>query len=479
MNEKNGQSVSKHIQPTFKLSLVVIAIIVAIMFTGIMVLKTISIQSCLIVIITIICIISSFFLKYTFDDLIKIISESVKEGTFGFLFFIAIGGIIASWMMSGTVPVIIYYGTKIISPKIFLPASLILCSLTALSIGTSWGTVGTMGIALVGIGQGMGIPAYITAGAVVSGATFGDKLSPVSDTPNMTSMISGSELFSTIKAMITTMLPAYIISLIMFAIVGFKYADKNINYEIIKETQFVIANNFNLNPVVLLPVVLLIIFSIKKVPSLFTMVIAIASAMFVAVLFQGQSVGNCVEALNSGFVINTGSKYVDPILNRGGLKAMLDTFSLAFLAICMGGILDKCGYLRVIVKVILKKISSVGALAFTVLSTSLLSTAFLGEVYLSFILNGTIYREEFDKCNLNRSMLARLVSEGALMMAPLMPWTTFGAFCMATFGVSGLKFAPYAFLSYLSPIVSLLMTYMGIGIVWNNPNNKCAKKFLS
>ncbi len=149
-------------------------------------------------------------------------AESIKNGAFGLWFFVAIGGIIASWMMSGTVPAIIYYGTKIISPKVFLPSGLLLCSITALCTGTSWGTVGTVGIALVGIGQGMGIPLPITAAMVVSGATFGDKMSPISDTPNLTSMASGSELFPTIKAMITTILPAYIITFVLFVLLGLK-----------------------------------------------------------------------------------------------------------------------------------------------------------------------------------------------------------------------------------------------------------------
>lgn len=476
MKEKDKQSISQHREVTFGLSLFVIAIIVAIMFFGVMFLKTVSIQASLIVIITLICVISSYALKYSFDELMEIMAESIKNGAFGLWFFIAIGGIIASWMMSGTVPAIIYYGIKIINPKVFLPAGLLLCSITALCTGTSWGTVGTVGIALVGIGQGMGVPLPITAAMVVSGATFGDKMSPISDTPNLTSMASGSELFPTIKAMITTITPAYIITFIMFIFLGFKYADSNMNYTIIKETQSVLANNFNLNPIVLLPIIILLVLTVKKCPSLPSMAIAIGVGILIAVIFQGESLAKCIEALNSGFVIDTGSEYVDPILNRGGLQNMLGTFSIAFLAISMGGLLDKCGYLKVIVTGLLKKVNTVGSLSFIVLMTSFVSTALLSEAYLSFILNGTIYKEEFDRRGVSRVILARLISEGGLMPAPLMPWTTFGAFCMATLGVSGLEFAPYAFLNYLSPIVSLVMAYLGIGVVWNNPKNKGKRK---
>ncbi len=476
MKEKNKENISKHKEVTFTLSIFVIGIIVGIMFLGTMYLKTISIQACLILIITIICFISIYILRYSFDELMEIMAQSIKDGAFGLWFFIAIGGIIASWMMSGTVPAIIYYGIKIINPKVFLPSGLLLCSITAFCTGTSWGTVGTVGIALVGIGQGMGIPLPITAAMVVSGSTFGDKMSPISDTPNLTSMASGAELFPTIKAMMTTIVPAYIITFIMFTFVGLKYAHSSMNYTIIKETQSVLANNFNLNPIVLLPIVILLILTAKKFPSLPSMVIGIGAGILVSIIFQKQSLSNCIEALNSGFIIDTGSQYVDPILNRGGLQNMLGTFSIAFLAISMGGILNKCGYLKAIVTRLLKKVKTVGSLSFVVMITSIFSTAFLSEAYLSFILNGTIYKKEFDRRGISRVVLARLISEGGLMPAPLMPWTTFGAFCMATLGVSGLEFAPYAFLNYLSPIVSLTMAYIGIGVVWNNPKNKGKRK---
>lgn len=477
MEEKNNVNSSNHKQATFGLAIGVLLMIVCIMFIGVMWLKAISIPACLIVVITLVCTISCLKLKYKFDELMNIMAESLKNSTFGLLFFIAIGGIIASWMMSGTVPAIIYYGLNIISPKIFLPAGLLLCSITALCTGTSWGTVGTIGIALIALGQGMGIPLPITAAMIVSGAAFGDKMSPVSDTPNLISMSCGADLYESIKAMITTMTPAYIISFILFTVLGFKFAGSSINYEIIKETQTVLADNFNLNPIVLLPIVILLILSFKKYPSLPSMAVAIIAGIVVSIVLQGKTLSSCIEALNSGFVIETGSQYVDPILNRGGLQSMLNTFSIAFLAICMGGLLDKCGYLNAIVSGLLTKVNSVGSLSLIVIISSFISTASLGEAYLSFILNGSVYKKEFDKRGLNRAMLARLISEGALMPAPLMPWTTFGAFCLSTLGISGLEFAPYAFLNYLSPIVSLIMAYLGIGVVWKNKANKGKRKF--
>lgn len=452
-------------KPSFGLAAAVLVGIIAIMFVGIMLLKTISVPACLILVVVMICTVSKLCLGYSFDELMGFMGENIKDSAVGLWFFVAIGAIIASWMISGTVPAIIYYGLKIISPKVFLTAGFLLCSLTALCTGTSWGTVGTIGIALVGIGQGMGIPLPITAAAIVSGAAFGDKMPPVSDTPNLAAISAGSSVYPSLKAMIITMVPAYIIALVLFSITGIKYGSSSMNYEIVKETQTTLAENFNLNPIVLLPVLVLLVLSVKKFPALPSMAIAVTTSIIVAVIFQGASLATCFESLNSGFSIETGSKYVDPILNRGGLQNVMGTFLIAFLAISMGGVLEKCGYLSALIKGLLKRVKSTSMLVLTVMITSILSTAAFSEAYISYILNGALYKDEFDARGLDRSMLARIISEGGLMLAPLMPWTTFGAFCMATLGISGLKYAPYAYLNYLSPIVSVILTFVGIGII--------------
>jgi len=472
----NDKQVKEFKKPSFGLSVAALGSIVLSLFFCIMVFKTVSIQSGLLIGIFAVTLISRT-LGYRFGDLMKFMAESIGEAAFGLWFFIAIGAIIGSWMAAGTVPAIIYYGLGIISPQVFLPAGLILCSITALCTGTSWGTIGTVGIALVGIGQGLGIPLPMTAAMVVSGAAFGDKMSPVSDTPNLTSMTAGADLYESIKAFIQTMTPAYIVSLVMFTMLGLKYGGGSANLAIIEETRSVLAANFNLNPIVILPIVILLILNLKKFPSLPAMTIAVISGLIVAIIFQGMSLPAALEVINSGFSIETGSSYVDPILNRGGLQRMLWTFSVAFMAISMGGILNKVGYMEALITDLIKRAKSVGSLSLIVMSTSMISSAAFGEAYLSFILNGTLYRKEFDKRGLNRAMLARLVSEGGLMMTPLMPWTTFGAFTATTLGVSGFEFGPYAFLNYLCPIVSVAMSYMGIAVVWNNKANKGKRNF--
>ncbi len=463
-------------KPTFGLAMLALGSVVLSLIFCIMVFKMVSIQAGLLLGIFFVTLVSRK-LGYRFGDLMKFMEKSIGDSTFGLWFFFAIGAIIASWMAAGTVPAIIYYGLGIVSPTVFLPAGLLLCSVTALCTGTSWGTVGTVGVALVGIGQGLGIPLPVTAAMVVSGAAFGDKMSPVSDTPNMTAMTTGADLYETIKAMIQTMTPAYIISFVMFTLLGMKFGATGGNLAIIEETRSVIAANFNLNPIVILPIVILLILNVKKFPSLPAMTIAVLAGLIVAVVFQGMSIPNAIEVLNSGFQISTGSAYVDPILNRGGIQNMMWTFSVAFMALSLGGILNHAGYMDAIISDLIKRAKTVGQLSLIVMVSSILSTAAFGEVYLSFILNGNLFRKEFDKRGLSRAMLARQVSEGALMMAPCMPWTTFGAFVATTLGVTGFEFAPYAFLNILTPIVSVVMSYMGIAIVWNNTANKGKKLF--
>lgn len=462
-------------KPTVKLAALALASVIFSLILCIMIFKTVSIQVGLLLGMVFVTLISRT-LGYRFNDLMELMKQSIGESTFGLWFFIAIGAIIAAWMAAGTVPAIIYYGLGFISPTVFLPAGFILCVITALSTGTSWGTVGTVGIALVGIGQGLGIPLPITAGMIISGAVTGDKMSPVSDTPNLTSMSAGADLYETIKAMLQTIAPAFLITLALFIYLGIQYGSTDANLSIINETRSVLAANFNLHPIVMLPLGILLVLNVMKFPSLPSMTIAVIAGIVVAVVFQGASVPDALEVLNSGFKIATGSDYVDPILNRGGIQSMMWTFSVAFMALSLGGILSKVGYMETLIAGLVTKAKTVGSLTLLVMMSSITSTAAFGEAYLSFILNGELFKNQFDKVGLNRAMLARIVSEGGLMLAPLMPWTTFGAFVTATLGISGFAFAPYAFMSFLSPIVSVVMTYLGLAIVWNNKKNKGVRK---
>ncbi len=334
--------------------------------------------------------------------------------------------------------------------------------------GTSWGTAGTIGIALMGMGVGLGIPAPIVAGMVVSGAFFGDKMSPISDTTNLSAVSSDANLYDHIKAMSYTTVPAYLISLVLFTILGFQYANGTGNPADIVTIQETLVANFNLSPIVILPMVVLFALNLKKVPAVPAMIIGAATAIVVAMAMQGTSLSEALTAVNYGYGKATGVDLVDNLLLRGGIQRMMWTFSLSFIALCLGGVLEKVGYLRALIIGFIGKIKSVGGLVTTVILSTILGNAAMGEIYLGIILNGNLYKDEFKKRGLKSSMLSRLLEEGGTLTGALIPWTTAGAFMATTLGVSTMELAPYAFLNYINPILSIVLSFMGIFVLWEN-----------
>jgi NhaC family Na+:H+ antiporter len=329
--------------PSFAASLFVFLSIVGILIAGIALLN-VDIHVLLILGLCLTCLISVKY-GYTLDDFIKAMANSINKAMTALLIFILIGTIIGSWISAGTVPALIYYGLNIIKPGLFLPIGLILCSLTSLSTGTSWGTAGTVGIALMGMGVGLGIPAPIVAGMVVSGAFFGDKMSPISDTTNLAAVSAEANLYDHIKAMSYTTIPSYLIALFIYAFIGLKYANGSGNLSDIKLIQETISSSFNLNPMVILPMAILFTLNLLRFPAVPSMLIGTIAGVTVAVIFQGISISEALTSLNYGYTNETGVALVDNLLVRGGIQNMMWTFSLSFIALCLGGVLELVGYL--------------------------------------------------------------------------------------------------------------------------------------
>lgn len=456
--------------PEFSASIFVLLSIVAILIVGIMVLG-VDIHV-LLILGLVVTVIVSFRLGYTFDDLMEGMKTSIGRAMTALLIFILIGAIIGSWITAGTVPALIYYGLKFLTPKFFLPIGLILCSITSLCTGTSWGTAGTIGIALMGMGMGLGIPAPIVAGMIVSGAFFGDKMSPISDTTNLAAVSAGADLYDHIKAMLYTTVPSYIIALILYTIIGFKYASGTGDTGDILLIQDTLKSTFNLNPIVILPMIVLLVLSLKKVNAVIAMVLGSATGLIVAMIFQGIGLGEALSSINYGYTAASGVNLVDNLLMRGGIQSMMWTFSLSFIALCLGGVLEQVGYLKVLIAGVLKKIKSVGGLVTTVIATTILGNAAMGEIYLGIILNGSLYKEAFDQRGLKRSMLSRTLEEGGTLTGALIPWTTAGAFMAATLGVPTVEYAKYAFLSLINPIVAIVFAFLGVFVLWEDKDKK-------
>ncbi len=456
--------------PSFIAALLVLGIIIAILMVGILVLK-VDLH-----VLLILCVLSTSLIAIahgmTFTEITAAMTQGITRAMSAMFIFILIGVLIGSWISAGTVPALMYYGLKFVSPGIFLPMAFLLCCLTSLCTGTSWGTVGTMGIAMMGMGMGMGVPAPWIAGAVISGAVFGDKMSPISDTTVLASATTGANLYDHIKGMLYTTAPAFVIALVLYAIMGLKYAHGVLDDTDARLIGDTLAQNFNLNPIVMLPFVVLLVLSLLKVPAVPAMLFGALTGSVVGMIFQGLSLSEVLTAINSGYTQTSGIELVDTILNRGGIQSMMWTFSLSFIALCLGGVLDGAGFLHALIKGLVARIHNVGVLVLTVIATSTVATAAMAEVYLGIILNGTVYKKSFEAKGLKPQMLSRLVEEGSTCMGSLIPWTTMGAFMAGTLGVTTGQYLPFAFLNYLTPLLSIVFSFLGIAIFWQGSKNK-------
>ncbi|SJZ68862.1 Na+/H+ antiporter NhaC [Selenihalanaerobacter shriftii] len=375
-----------------------------------------------------------------------------------------IGILIGSWILSGTVPTMVYYGMQLLSPKIFLVATVLICSVVAIASGSSWTTAGTVGLALIGVGEGLGIPLPMVAGAIISGAYFGDKMSPLSDTTNLAPAMAGSNLFEHIGHMVYTTTPAYILSLILFGVMGLRFGGGNIDPEQVSQILTTLDQTFTINIWMLLPAVLVFGMAAKKLPAVPTLVIGSVVGGIFAMLFQGAGFSDVINAMHYGYSSDTGLEVIDSLLTRGGLNSMMWTISLILCALAFGGILDKVSVLEVIVNKILSFATTTGKLIASNILACIGANALLGDQFLSIIVPGKMYKAAYEKQGLHPKNLSRVLEDSGTLTAVLIPWTAGGAYMAATLGVDTLAYVPYCFFNLLVPIVSMLYGFMGITI---------------
>jgi NhaC family Na+:H+ antiporter len=375
-----------------------------------------------------------------------------------------IGILIGVWILSGVVPTLLYYGLKILHPKIFLPATLIICSVTSLATGTSWGTTGTIGIALIGIGEGLGFPLPLVAGAVLSGAYFGDKMSPLSDTTNMAPAMVGTDLYTHIKHMTYTTGVSYGLTLIIEFVLGFFYGGGQANLESVNQILTGIGAQFNVNPLLLLPPALVMVLAIRKIPAVPGIVIGIVAAGVLGVVFQKNSFGDLLSAAYGGYASNTGVEAIDNLLTKGGFESMMYTVSLVICAMMFGGIMEKTNQLRVVVTFLLRKAQTTGSLITATILTAIGSNMILCDQYMSIVMTGKMYAQSYTEKGLHPKNLSRAIEDSATVTANLVPWNSGGAYQAATLGVPTIAYLPFNFFCWLTPIVSMLYGWFNITI---------------
>lgn len=448
-------------KPGILLSFLVFIGLISTMSIGVIVFKmdVISLLFIVLVLITMV----SMTLGYSLDDLLQAMSKSLYKSAVSLVFFLIIGILIAAWINSGTVPALIYYGLKLIHPNIFLPVGFIVLSITSFSTGTSWGTIGTLGVALMGMGVSIGIPLPILAGMILSGSVFGDYLSPMSDTTILASGNAKVEIYDHVKSMMITAIPSFIVVVVIYGIIGLQY-NGSYNSESINLITTAISINFKVGYISLVPMIVVIILSIFKVKSIPTLLIGVGLGIIIAVFYQGFTLTSVINSLYSGFSLTTDNQIVNTLINRGGMASMSWTFILAFIALLLSGVLEEVGYIKVLIYGVISKIKTVGTLSLTTYLTSILGVAAMAEVYLSIIMNASLYRDVYDEMGVNKNILSKMLEQGGTLSGFLIPWSTSGAFAIGTLGVQTVDYLPFALFLWITPIITITLTYLNIGI---------------
>lgn len=367
-----------------------------------------------------------------------------------------VGMIIGVWILSGTVPLLVYYGLQLITPQVFLLAAMALTAVVSVAIGTSWGTVGTVGLALVGIGEGLGMPMSLTGGAIVSGAFFGDKMSPLSDTTNLAPAVTSTELFSHIRNMMATAIPAMAIAGVAFWFLGLGYTGQSYDGVRIQTILDGLQQQFAFSPWLLLPAVVVVVLAVRRFPALPTLFAGVLAGAVTAVAAQGASVHEVFVVMQSGFESATGTASVDELLSKGGIQSMMWTISLVLIALGFGGILEQTRCLEVILTAVLARARSRFPLVTASTGSAVGTNLVTGDPYLAIALPGRMFAPAFRGQGLSTLNLSRSIEEGGTLINPLIPWSAGGAFTAGALGIPTLAYAPFAFACWLSPLIGLL-----------------------
>lgn len=380
----------------------------------------------------------------------------IKVGLPAIIILMGVGMLVGSWIIAGTVPTILYYGFEIFSPSSFLASVCVICALISIATGSSWGTVGTVGLALMGIGTGLGIPPELTGGAIVSGAFFGDKMSPLSDTTNLTPAASGIDIWEHIKGMLPTTLPAFVIALGLYIWIGLGYSSDSVDMSSVELLQQTMAANYNISLITLLPALVVIAAAIMQFPAIPTVLIGVFVSSLIAFFLQGVGVHDIFVVLQDGYVSKTGVEMVDQLLTKGGVMSMTWVVTLTIFALAFVGSLEHYGTLKAIMaklnKVIKGRFGLVGSTYAIVLSVGTI----IGDVYTTLVLPGRLLKDKYKQMGYKRTTLTRSIEDCGTLLSPLIPWNMGGSFVAATLGAATITYAPYAFVCWISPLIGLL-----------------------
>ena len=425
--------------------------------------------------------------------------DGIKVGLGPILILMAVGGLIGSWMIAGTVPAMIYYGVAILNPAIFFAAAAVICALASISIGSSWTVAGTLGIGLIGIADSFGLSPAITAGAIISGAYFGDKLSPLSDTTNLAAACTNVDLFAHIRHMLWTTVPAFVIALLFFSMIDAGAAAEPEQIAILRSA---IADQFNIGIGVLIPLLVMLFLIWRKVPAYPAIMLATLAGLVTAALLQADVVRAFAEsgysdqttlpstntptsgvgglllqierlwqsglpvieglwrAVFAGFEGNTSNEELNQLISKGGIESMLNTVWLIVSALAFGGVLERTGILKQILDAVLRAVKSTGDLVLATVTGGVVTNILAADQFLAIALPGRLFSNTYDDFGLSRENLSRTLEDSATMTSALIPWNTCGAYMAATLGVATWEYAPYAIFNIACPLLAISFGYL-------------------
>ncbi len=417
-------------------------------------------------------------LGYQWETVRAKVVSTIGSAMPSILILLLIGSLAGTWMISGVVPAMIYYGLNIINPKLFLVTAVLVGSIVSVATGSSWSTIATIGVALLGIGKALGMGEAIVAGAIISGAYFGDKMSPLSDTTNLAPAMAGTDLFTHIKYMSLTTVPTYVITLIIFLVFGFRYdfSGAVVNVE---SVQSAISGTFNTNPLLFLVPVVLFVIIIMKVPPIPALIAGTLLGGLFGIIFQpdiiktisgvtdNYSKASYITVMQSMFgdiELTTSDPKITELLSTSGMKGMLDTIWLILSAMVFGGIMESAGLLRRITRPIIKWAKNTGSLVTSTVVTCLFFNTTASDQYLAIVVPGRMFRKSYEDKDLAPEVLSRTLEDSGTVTSVLIPWNTCGATQSRVLGVDTWVYAPYAFFNIISPFMTILMAYLNIKI---------------
>ncbi|TRX57805.1 Na+/H+ antiporter NhaC [Fulvivirga sp. M361] len=420
----------------------------------------------------------SLRLGFTWPEIEKAIVKSISSAMAAILILLMIGSLSGTWLISGIVPAMIYYGLEILNPTIFLFAACIVSAIVSVATGSSWSTAATVGIALIGIGKAMGINDGVVAGSIISGAYFGDKMSPLSDTTNLAPAMAGTDLFTHIRYMSFTTGPSIIISLIIFLIWGFTL-EPNADLGNVNAVQHAITDKFNINLALFLVPAIVIFLIIKKMPALPALLIGTLLGGIFALIFQPQLISTIsgitndplrssyaavMQAMFADVSIATGNGIVDELLSSGGMYGMLNTVWLILTAMIFGGVMEGTGMLRRIAREIIKFANSTGSLVAATATTCFTFNVTASDQYIAIVVPGRMFSNTFKERGLAPENLSRTLEDSGTVTSVLIPWNTCGAYQSSVLGVATFAYLPYCFFNIISPFMTILFAYLNIKI---------------